>query len=165
MGKLTRDEISVARWCVREKISAEEESLKAFDDSRPAQAKAKSGIKRMIERLQGIAEKLDALLIEQRVGTNLDQSDYERLEHSATWLDDTEAKALINKEYGFEYSQITILREAEVWELDKTESRWTRKAGYNREPLYDASDWNYIRFNVKGDQYEFINGQLYFYED
>lgn len=100
------------------------------------------------------------------VGTNMNQADYERLEHSAyKLLNETEARALINKEFGFEFSQIELICKVDTWELDETDKKWKHKATHNRQPLYDATDWNYIRFNVKGYQYEFINGDLYFYED
>ncbi|MEE5994397.1 MAG: hypothetical protein V3G42_14390 [Oscillospiraceae bacterium] len=36
---------------------------------------------------------------------------------------------------------------------------------YHREPLYDAMDWNYIRFDCAGNQWELINGELLAYED
>ena len=34
-----------------------------------------------------------------------------------------------------------------------------------REPIYNATDWNYIRFNVANLQYEMINGELEQYCD
>lgn len=105
-------------------------------------------------------------MAKQVVGTNLTQEDYERLEHSAyKQLNETEARALINKNFGFEFSQIEIIAEVDSWELDETGKKWVHKESYTRKPLYDATDWNYIRFNVKGYQYEFVNGDLYFYED
>lgn len=99
------------------------------------------------------------------VGTNLDQDRYERLAHSAKPLSETEAKALINDEFGFEFSRIKLISEVDKWELDESSKKWKHKETYNRPPLYDATDWNYIRFDVNGYQYEFINGELYFYED
>ncbi|OQB15747.1 MAG: hypothetical protein BWY15_00460 [Firmicutes bacterium ADurb.Bin193] len=47
-------------------------------------------------------------------------------------LSDQEAKALISEEFGFEYGSIKI--EDVCW--------------------YEATDWNYFRFSVKGWQYE-----------
>ena len=100
------------------------------------------------------------------VGTNMTQKDYEHLEQSAKkLLNETEARALINKEFGFEFSQIDLVCEVDVWELDETTKKYVHKAKHHRQPLFDAWDWNYIRFNVKGYQYEFINGDLHFYED
>ncbi len=105
-------------------------------------------------------------MAKQVVGTNLTQEDYERLEHSANMvLTDDEAKALINKNFGFEFSQIELIQKVDSWALDETGRKWIHKESYTRKALYDATDWNYIRFNVKGYQYEFVNGDLYFYED
>jgi hypothetical protein len=74
------------------------------------------------------------------------------------------AKILINDEFGFEVSRIRILHEAEI---DKTEdgARYITLEKVPREPLYEATDWNYIRFNVRGCAaewyYEMIGAQLY----
>jgi len=50
-------------------------------------------------------------------------------------LSEQEAKALISEEYGFEYNSIKI--EDICW--------------------YEATDWNYFRFSVRGRQYEVKN--------
>lgn len=34
---------------------------------------------------------------------------------------------------------------------------------YDREPCYGSTDWNYVRFDVNGIEYEYINGQLVMY--
>lgn len=34
---------------------------------------------------------------------------------------------------------------------------------YDREPLYESTDWNYVRFDVCGMTYEYVNGQLVMY--
>lgn len=108
-------------------------------------------------------------MAQSRIGTNLNQADYEKLEQSAyKQLNETEAKALINRWFGFEFSQIELISEVDTWEVDETDKsgrKWQHKAKHSRQPLYDATDWNYIRFNVKGYQYELVNGSLYFYED
>lgn len=101
-----------------------------------------------------------------KVGTNLNQEDYERLQHSAEKeLTEDEAKARINKEFGFEFSQIRIVCKVDTWELDETGRKWVYKESYLRGAYHESTDWNYIRFDVKGYQYEYINGELYFYYD
>ena len=35
---------------------------------------------------------------------------------------------------------------------------------YEREPLYESTDWNYVRFDVCGMAYEYVNGQLMMYQ-
>ena len=108
------------------------------------------------------------------VGTNMEQDRYATLEKTArdlvghcdssTVLTDEEAILLINKEFGFEASKIRILHEAE---LDVTEpgARSVKIEKVHRPPMYAATDWNYIRFNVHCSPaiwyYEMINATLY----
>jgi hypothetical protein len=96
--------------------------------------------------------------------SNLCIRDYAELAKAGDEMSDAEAKILVNDEFGFEVSRIKIHSEAEI---DATE------AGANslkfrkvpRKPVYSATDWNYIRFDVRGCaatwQYEMINAQLY----
>lgn len=97
-------------------------------------------------------------------GTHLPQADYERLTKcGSVQLTDERAKAWINDELGFEFSQIKIVREVKTYKKDGC--RLIVDQRYQREPRYEATDWNYVRFDVKGWQYELVNGELYFYED
>lgn len=105
------------------------------------------------------------------VGTNYTQSEYNELlkDNSARELLESEAKLLINKEYGFEASRIEIHTDAIVADFGKTEHNgtpvWTPTALHPRKAIYAAPDYNYIRFDVCGKQYELCNGELYFYID
>ena len=116
-------------------------------------------------------------------GTNMSQADFEKLYKAASdprstsdcsgnsvekpngYLTDEEAKILINNEFAFEVSRIKILHEAE---LDITEpgARYISIKKVPRVPVNESTDWNYVRFNVKGCAgecyYEMINGQLNF---
>ena len=38
------------------------------------------------------------------------------------------------------------------------------KERMERDPVYSSTDWNYIRFDCAGLQYEMINGELVRYE-
>ena len=105
------------------------------------------------------------------IGTNLTQKEYHKL---ATKIDtqrlsEAEAKILINKWYGFEASRIEVQTSAVVADFEKVEKNgaqvWRPKRVYSREAVYNATDWNYIRFDVCGNQYELVNGELYFYID
>lgn len=100
-------------------------------------------------------------------GTNLEQESYLKLEQSCSGceeiLTEAAAKILINKEFGFEASRIRIYTEVKTYE--NVGGRLVGKDTYTRKPLYASTDWNYIRFNVAGFQYEMIDGSLYFYYD
>lgn len=102
-------------------------------------------------------------------GTNLPQDEYLELEKTAAAevLTDAEAILLINNDFGFEAARIEILHEAEI-DVTESGSRYVRIKKEPRKPLHAASDWNYIRFNVRTRpaiwHYEMINGSLRFVE-
>jgi hypothetical protein len=121
-------------------------------------------------------------VLKRKTGTNLSQADYEQLEKAAAgsystldrsgnsvvkengYLTDEEALILINDEFGFEVSRIKILREAEI-DVTKEGARYVELIKVPRRPVYESTDWNYIRFNVRGCaaewQYEMVNAQLF----
>lgn len=95
---------------------------------------------------------------------NVKQAEYERLaaDSSSKKLTDDEAADMIAEEFGFDRSKIVIVHQVNKEEISR--HRRIRKAGeYDRFPLFNAWDWNYIRFNVKGNStmaYEMHNGDL-----
>jgi hypothetical protein len=101
-----------------------------------------------------------------QTGTHMMQEEYLDLEASAQSkvLPDAEAVVLINGECGFEASKIEILREAEI-DVSDPDSCYVKTTKVPRSPVYAATDWNYVRFNVRCGCgvyfYELINGQLY----
>lgn len=103
-------------------------------------------------------------------GTNMSQSDYEALvalcdgihgdPHEMT---DDEAKKLIASEFGFAVEKVVIIHVVHAYEVNKY--RQLRKsAEYIRRPMYDVSDYNYVRFDVDCGHitwmYEMVNGEL-----
>ena len=107
----------------------------------------------------------------EKMGTNMTQADYAALERSYTnELADFEAAMLINKWYGFEASRIEVHTCAIVADYEEVEISPGQKVHraarlYSRKALWAASESNYIRFNVCGNQYELVNGELCFYID
>ena len=101
-------------------------------------------------------------------GTKMNQRSYEYLAKSGRKMTDDEAKTMIYEEFGFGPSMIEIVREVSTLEVHR--HRRLRTTGtFKRSPYYEASDWNYIRFNVKAPrgtwQWEVINGDITQYED
>lgn len=95
-------------------------------------------------------------------GTNMSQKQYEELAAVGTAMTDDEAKALIAEECGFTPEKITILHTACTYEVNK--HRQMRKAAeYDRPPVYESTDWNYVRFDCASFMYELENGDLRFY--
>lgn len=95
-------------------------------------------------------------------GTNMDQERYEHLASAGKVLSDQEAKELIADECGFSPEKITVLHTASAYEVNKY--RQLRQAAeYDRKPVYESTDWNYIRFDCASFMYELVNGELEFY--
>jgi hypothetical protein len=102
------------------------------------------------------------------MGTGMSQADYERLcGKSNEWImTEEEAIQLVSSEFGFEASKVHIIKEVETFYKDGRYAKLHKK--YIRRPQYCATDYNYVRFNVKSViecQYEMINGELNFYRN
>ena len=103
-------------------------------------------------------------------GTNMTQADYDSLLACCTGdhgdphvMSEGEARMLVAEEFGFNPERVEIITTVHTYEVNKY--RRLRKAGiYTRQPLYNATDWNYVRFNVRGAgctwMYEMVNGEL-----
>lgn len=96
---------------------------------------------------------------------NVKQADYERLadpKAGSKELSDEEAIKLLADWWGFQPERIKILRD--VNKLEKSRHNYVRSVGkYERKPMYNATDWNYIRFDCGMMTYEMHNGDLRFF--
>ena len=99
-------------------------------------------------------------------GTNMKQEDYESLVRCGREMMDEEAKAWIHNEFGFDMEMIEILHEASTMEVNRHRRMRTGET-FRRLPIYEATDWNYVRFDVRGKggmwSWETINGELLAY--
>lgn len=95
-------------------------------------------------------------------GTNMSQSDYDHLARSGWQMTDEEAKAFIAGECGFNPEKIRILHEASTYDVNK-HLRLRKFGTFDRAPVYESTDWNYIRFDCAYFMYEMVNGELRFY--
>lgn len=83
---------------------------------------------------------------------NVSQADYDTLakDHTTRELTDEEAADMIASEFGFDRSKIVIVHEVITYEINR--HRQLRKVGTTpRKALFNAWDWNYIVFNIKGN--------------
>ena len=95
-------------------------------------------------------------------GTNMEQKRYKELAKCGQAMSDEEAVAFIADECGFAPEKIRILHEVNTYEVNK--HRCLRKSGtFDRAPVYDSTDWNYVRFDCACFMYELVNGELRFY--
>lgn len=101
----------------------------------------------------------------------MSQADYEDLLASCTGdhgdphvMSEDEARQLVAEEFGFNPERIEIITTVHTYEVNK-HCQLRKAAAYTRQPLYDATDWNYVRFNVRGAgctrTYEMVNADLY----
>ena len=87
------------------------------------------------------------------------QKDYDHLRSSGHEMTDDEAKEWIFQEFGFAQQVIRIHRLMNVQEINRHHQ--LRKVGeIDRRPYYDATDWYYVFFSVRGIEYEAYNGSL-----
>ena len=97
-------------------------------------------------------------------GTRMTQRDYVKLREDrfTKTMTDEEAADFIAEKLGFNAARVKIIHKAETYEVNK-HRRMRVAETYDREPLYESTDWNYVRFDVCGMTYEYVNGQLMMY--
>lgn len=103
------------------------------------------------------------------VNTNMSHDDYAKLAEAVARdngkpMTDEEANDYIANRFGFQHVLIKVCRNATLWLSEGCGFRKT-KCCIDREPLYSASDMNYVRFEVCGILYEAVNGHLEFVDE
>lgn len=119
----------------------------------------------MMQKMEKLQQELDKELCwepAEDTGTNMSQERYEALRDCRVgthMMSDEEAKQLIFEEFGFSPHKVVIIKTVHTYEVNKY--RQLRKSHqYERFPLYNATDWNYVRFNCINWQWEMVNGEL-----
>lgn len=87
------------------------------------------------------------------------QENYDRLRYSGREMSDEEAIAWISDEFGFAKENIRIYRSMTTYEINR-QGELRQVGTIDRRPLYDATDWYYVLFSVKGFMYEAYNGDF-----
>lgn len=96
-------------------------------------------------------------------GTQMYQEEYDDLLRHGEVLNCVQAVNIVCKEYGFARDRVEIKKEVSTYQENKR-GELREKERMEREPVYSSTDWNYIRFDCAGLQYEMINGELVKYE-
>ena len=159
--KLWKTDAECGKWAaelaLREKLDRMTEELKERE--------------KKIAKLEEQLDREQEWKLSDRAGTHMSQENYLNLRYLALRTDgcgrvlsESDAKKLIVEEFNFQLDKIEIITEVETFEVSR-HYRLRRKDTFTREPLYCATDWNYIRFNVGNLQYEMINGELEQYCD
>ena len=92
----------------------------------------------------------------------ISEKDYKRLRSAidVQELSDQEAASYIRREFGFDPAAVRIQREQPVKQVNKYHQLRDTGRKLQRDPLYAATDRNYIGFEVCGYEYEVVNGEL-----
>lgn len=92
---------------------------------------------------------------------NVTQFAYENLagQSDTHQLDFHKAKKMISDLFGFATEKIEIITSVPVYEINR-HNQLRVLGSAERKPLYNATDWNYIRFNCCGTEYEMFNDSL-----
>lgn len=121
-------------------------------------------------RLEGKAERLEEQLEREleweayEEKENVSRCGYENLamQSDTRQLSDDEAKDMLYSQFGFAREKTEIVRSVPVYEINRHGQLRTVGTA-ERNPLYNATDWNYIRFNCGGTAYELYNDSLRFF--
>lgn len=97
---------------------------------------------------------------------NVSQEEYQELAGftGTEVLSEGKAKELLYDWFGFAREKITIINEVSIYEVNR-HGRLRKIGNHERQALYGASDWNYIRFNCGCMMYELHNGEIKVFED
>lgn len=115
-----------------------------------------SRLRKLVEKEQEWKAYIDA--------DNVAQSDYDELakQSDTHFLSDEEAKDLLYNWFGFAKEKVTIHRSVPTYQINR--HRQLRTVGSaERHPAYNATDWNYIRFDCGSASYELYNDTLRFF--
>ena len=154
---------------IAEKITREVERF--VEDQTELGMHEHDAMEERIERQAGIINDLQAQLDAELewtpckdAGTRMTQRDYVKLKEDkfTKTMTDEEAANFIAEELGFNAERVKIIHTVETFEVNK-HHRMRVAETYEREPLYESTDWNYVRFDVNGIEYEYIDGQLEMY--
>ena len=98
------------------------------------------------------------------IGTNMSEHDYQLLADDEPPLSELDAIRHIYEECGFDMAHIKIVKTVNTYDVNKHHK--CRISGeFSRLPVWSSTDWNYIRFDVAGLQWELVNGDLRQYYD
>ena len=155
---------SIQMYADMEEAKENSEREKELESLKKELADTKESCKKRVDDLQ---KKLDKELEWKPCagGTTYDQGRYEYLKSCPDTIEltENEAKKLVYDEFGFAPNKVKIITEVSTYEANKYHQMRIVER-YKRKALYNATDWNYVRFDCAGWQYEMVNGSLRNYE-
>lgn len=143
---------------------ANERIWKQDEKHRSAMAESSRRVEDLYRKCIELQEQLDKELEwkpSENAGTNLSEEKYLNLSNSAATdvMSEDLAKEYLYRNFGFAREMIMLVSEVCTFEVNR-HKRLRVGARYKRKPLYCSSDYNYIRFDCAGNQWEIIDGEL-----
>lgn len=143
-----------------------ESAEKALHKSHSKVDELKEELKAAQQLIAQLNEKLDREQEWQDYETkeNVSQKDYENLVKASDtrYLTDGEAKDLLYSWFGFAKEKTTILDSVPTYQVNR-HGQLRRTGKVERKAAYNATDWNYIRFDCGAMTYELHNDTLSFF--
>lgn len=173
---MQEDKQAFGRWCMKNwaavehlvKLDAEAaEKIQALEEDKRALQEKFAEVTKELGKTKDLLEKEEEWRPYELV-QNVPRADYENLldackripsSDSNNFMSDSDAADLMARLYGFEKGKIKILREVPVYEINR-HNRLRQTGVEKRDPLYFASDWNYIRFDCRMMTWEYFNDEL-----
>lgn len=120
-------------------------------------------LKQAEKEIDSLKQQLDAELEwkDYEITENVRQDDYDKLvkQSGTRFLSDEEAKEILYDWFGFAKEKLVIHKTVPVYQINR--HHCLRKTGEaERRPVYNATDWNYIRFDCGAVSYELYNDSL-----
>lgn len=113
--------------------------------------------------LDRLKEELDRELEwkDYEIPENVWQADYDNIvnQGDTRFLTDEEAKDILYNWYGFAKEKVTILKSVPIYQINRHQQLRTT-GEQERRPAYNATDWNYIRFDCGAASYELHDDTL-----
>lgn len=152
-----------AAFSMKELLDTAKANVESLKETVAETAKELTEANKKIERL---TEELDRELDWQdyELKENVKQIDYDNLvtADGTRFLTDDEAKDLLYNWFGFAKEKTTIIHEVPTYQKNR-HNRLRRTGTAKRRPAYNATDWNYIRFDCGAMTYELHNDNLSFF--
>lgn len=150
----------IAQRIQRDANNRSQRMMRDFRADRSEKEKEVRDLKEEVERLEKALDQEQEWQPYEMPG-NVKQTDYEHLRNTddTRIMSDAEAKELLYGWFGFAKEKTTIHHSVPVYEINR-HGRLRRIGEEERLPLYNATDWNYIRFDCGAMAYELYNDQI-----
>ena len=151
-------------FCKAYKKNADRLAEKIQSEADMQAFKAQAAVENTVKDYESRIIELEKALEREQEWRPYEDTDNEKLANQSDTehMSDEKAKDLLYEWYGFASEKITIHHSVPVYEVNR-HGRLRKVGEMDRSPLYNATDWNYIRFDCGRMSYELHDGDLRLY--